>query len=393
VFTEDGQYALTADEGEPNTTYTIDPPGTVSIIDVAAVRSSDSRKAVRKVGFDRFDLPDQRALLDAEGVRIFGPGASVAQDLEPEYIAVRRNKAYVTLQENNALAIINIAGATVEKIIGLGQKDHSLPENALDASDQDSAINIRDWPIFGLYQPDAIDVIEAGGQTYLIMANEGDAREYAAYVETVRLNSASYVLDTTVFPNAAALKANTALGRLNVTTATGDLDGDGDFDRIDALGGRSVSIRDHQGNLVWDSANAFELLSKQFDGSLTVFNTTNTANSKDNRSDDKGVEPESVVVGEVHGRLYAFVGLERDSGIVVLDVTDPASPVIVNYVNNRKLPRTSSGGFQACSNTVDCGDLGPEGLTFVPASKSPTGRALLLVSNEVSSTTTIWEIE
>jgi hypothetical protein len=393
VFTEDGTYALTADEGEPNATYTIDPPGTVSIIDVAAVRSGNGGTAVRKVGFDRFDAPGQRAKLDADGIRIFGPGATVAQDLEPEYIAVRRNKAYVTLQENNALAIINVAGATVEKIVGLGLKDHSQPENGLDVSDQDNVINIRNWPVSGMYQPDAIDVIEAGGRTYLIMANEGDAREYAAYVETLRVNSSSYVLDPTTFPNAATLKANAALGRLSVTTASGDLDGDGDFDRIDVLGGRSVTIRDHQGALVWDSANAFELLSQQFDGSLTVFNTTNSANSKDNRSDDKGIEPESVVVGEVHGRLYAFVGLERDSGIVVLDVTKPTHPEIVTYVTNRKLPRNTSGGFLTCSNTVDCGDLGPEGLTFVPASKSPTGKALLLVSNEVSSTTTIWQIE
>jgi hypothetical protein len=124
-----------------------------------------------------------------------------------------------------------------------------------------------------------------------------------------------------------------------------------------------------------------------------VFNTTNTANSKDNRSDDKGIEPESVVVGEVSGRPYAFVGLERDGGIVVLDLSRPSSPEFVTYVTNRKLPRNGNVFLPCDDGTADCGDLGPEGLTFVPAGRSPTGKPLLVVSNEVSSTTTVWQID
>jgi hypothetical protein len=224
------------------------------------------------------------------------------------------------------------------------------------------------------------------------MANEGDAREYTGNVEGVRVNNAGYLLDPTTFPNAAALKSNTALGRLTVSTASGDLDGDGDFDQIHVFGGRSVSIRDHQGRLVWDSGELFERISEAFDNILTVFNTTSTANARDNRSDDKGVEPESVAVGHVSGRSYAFVGLERDGGLVVLDISNPSAPVFVTYATNRKLPRNASGGFLPCNDLNDCGDLGPEGLTFVPADRSPTGAALLLVANEVSSTPTIWEI-
>ena len=391
IFTEDGRFVLTADEGEPNAAYTIDPPGTVSIIDVTQLGTPGT---ARKVGFERFNADGQRSKLEREGVRIFGPGASVAQDLEPEYIAVRGNKAYVTLQENNALAIISIDDATVEKIVGLGLKDYSS-ESALDPSDQDGGIHIQNWPVYGLYQPDAIHAIPLNGRPYFIMANEGDAREYAGYVEALRVNSTAYVLDSFAFPNATALKANTALGRLNVSTASGDLDGDGKFDRIETFGARSISIRDQQGRLVWDSNDLLELLSAQLDNTLTVFNTTNTANSRDNRSDDKGIEPESVVVGDVGGRLYAFVGLERDGGIVVFDVSEPTAPTFVTYATNRKLPRNATGGFLACTDAPanDCGDLGPEGLTFVPADRSPTGKALLIVSNEVSSTTTIWQVE
>jgi hypothetical protein len=389
AFSEHGRYVLTANEGEPNQAYTIDPLGSVSIIDLWRLGK------VRHVTFEVFDDPDRRAKLEREGVRVFGPGASASQDLEPEYIAIEGNTAYVTLQENNGLAIIDIDDARVEKIVGLGLKDHSAAGNALDPSDQDGGIQIGNHPVFGLYQPDAIYAFRSKLRTFLIMANEGDAREYAGYVEALRLGNAGYVLDPLLFPNASTtVKPNAILGRLNVSTASGDTDGDGDFDRIDVFGARSVSIRDLHGRLVWDSGEMLERLSEQHDGTLTLFNTTNTANSRENRSDDKGIEPESVVVGDVRGRPYAFIGLERDSGIVVLDLSNPTQPSFVTYVTNRKLPRNpTTGAFLACNDVNDCGDLGPEGLTFVPAWQSPTRRAMLIVSNEVTSTTTIWQVE
>jgi hypothetical protein len=389
AFSALGRYVLTANEGEPNAAYTIDPPGSVSIIDLWRLG------AVRTVGFEQFDDPESKQQLQADGVRIFGPGASVSQDLEPEYLTIEGDTAYVTLQENNAMAIIDIDKARVEKIVGLGLKDHSLDGNGLDPSDQDGGIHIGTWPVSGLYQPDAIHAFRSRFRTFLIMANEGEAREFTGYVEALRLGNANYVLDPLTFPNALTeLKPNAALGRLNVSTATGDTDGDGDVDRIDVFGGRSVSIRDAQGRLVWDSGDRLEQLSAANDATaLNLFNTTNSANSRENRSDDKGIEPESVVVGEVKGRPYAFVGLERDSGIVVLDLSNPATPAFVAYVNNRKFPRNpTTGALLACNDTNDCGDLGPEGLTFVPAWQSPTRKPLLIVSNEVSSTTTIWQV-
>ena len=188
---------------------------------------------------------------------------------------------------------------------------------------------------------------------------------------------------------------------MNISKASGDTDGDGDFDRLDVFGARSISIRDHKGELIWDSQNFFERLSRDQDldnpaanplFSRTLFNTTNSANTRDNRSDDKGVEPESVVLGVVGGTRYAFVGLERDSGIAVFDLTNPAAPAFVTYANNRLFPKTGST-FNACNDSGNCGDLGPEGLTFVPAAQSPNGKALLIVSNEVSGTNTVWRIE
>jgi len=397
TFTRDGAYALTADEGEPssyNQSNSIDPPGSVSIIKIAELGTPT---AVRKVGFERFDNPGQREKLESDGVRIFGPNASVSQDLEPEYIATEGNKAFVTLQENNALAIINIHGASVEKIVGLGLKDHSLLGNKLDPRDNNNVIEIANWPVHGMYQPDAVSTFSDKGHTFLIMANEGDAREYLGFVEAVRFGSGAYPLDA-AFPIA---KTNAGLARLNVSLGSGDLDGDGDIDRVDVFGARSISIRDHQGRLVWDSGELLERLAQTLHGTRALFNTTNNANDFDNRSDDKGVEPESVVIGQVNGRLLAFVGLERDSGIVVLDLSVPEAPSFVTYATNRKFPVAPNVVFDCLPEDEEdndenfnvCGDLGPEGLTFVPAGQSPSGKALLIVSNEVSSTTTIWQVE
>ena len=227
------------------------------------------------------------------------------------------------------------------------------------------------------------------------MANEGDAREYLRrYVEALRLGNAAYVLDPAVFPNAAALKANTALGRLNVSTASGDLDGDGDFDRIDVFGARSVSIRDQHGPAgVGQRRHVRAAVADRSTAALTLFNTTNSANSRDNRSDDKGIEPESVVVGEVDGRPYAFVGLERDSGIVVLDVSTPTAPDFVTYANAGSSRATPTGALLAVQRHQRLRRSRPRRADLRAGGQEPDGTALLIVSNEVSSTTTVWQVQ
>ncbi|MGB5621742.1 MAG: choice-of-anchor I family protein [Gammaproteobacteria bacterium] len=379
TFTADGNTVLVANEGEPSDDYAVDPVGSVSIIDLSR---GVGKASVRTAGFERFN--NKKDKLIAQGVRIFGPGASVAQDLEPEYITVEKDgkRAYVALQEANALAVLDVRQAKIKRIIALGTKDHSEPGNELDASNRDDAINIRSWPVLGMYQPDAIASYQRNGRTYIVTANEGDSRDYDGFSEEDRVGDLP--LDPNVFPDAAALQLDENLGRLKTTVVNGDTDGDELYEEIYAYGARSFSIWSPQGKLIFDSGNEFESIT----ASLLPddFNSTNDENdSFDNRSDDKGPEPEGLALGELFGRTYAFIGLERIGGIMVYDITDPRAPVFQSYVNNRDFSAAdvSQGG---------AGDLGPEGLTFVPWWQSPNWRPLLIVGNEVSGTTTVFQI-
>ncbi len=380
TFTPDGRYVVVANEGEPNDDYTVDPQGSVSIIDVAT-------RTARTANFSAFN--GREAELRAQGVRLFGPGATAAQDLEPEYVAISPDSstAYVSLQENNAIAVVDIASATVTAVQPLGYKNHLLTDNGfgsgnkLDASDRDSAIAISNWPLFGMYQPDAIAAYEAAGSTYLVTANEGDARDYGGYSEESRIKSLT--LDPARFPDAATLQTDAQLGRLNVTTALGDTDGDGDFDALYSFGSRSFSIRRADGSLVWDSGDFFERHIAQ--NHPDSFNSDHAENdSRDSRSDNKGPEPEALALAHIGDKTFAFIGMERDSGLFVYDITDPAAPQFLQYLNLRD--------FAATDMTL-AGDLGPEGLVFVPAAESPNGEPLLLVANEVSGTLTLYRIQ
>jgi 2',3'-cyclic-nucleotide 2'-phosphodiesterase/3'-nucleotidase/5'-nucleotidase len=254
----------------------------------------------------------------------------------------------------------------VEKIFGLGFKYHRKDGNELDAGDDDGRIRIRNWPVLGMYQPDAIAQFAHGDQQYLITANEGDARDYDAFAEEQRV--ADLTLDPIAFPNAATLQDDANLGRLTVTTA---------------LGARSFSIWNARtGRLVFDSgADLEQLLANLLPDE---FNSNHEENdSFDNRSDNK-----------------------RIGGILVLDLSNPRSPEFVDYLNNRRFRDAAGEPIPTCAefdppdsdDIEDCvrpnpaaGDLGPEGLKFIPARESPNGKPLLIVGNEVSGTTTVYE--
>lgn len=416
VFTPDGKALLVANEGESNgygRADSVDPEGSVSVVDLRfasnCLRSLPGQRPVATIlrclfgGNVSMDAlvrtVDFRALnsqidtLRASGVRIYGPGATVAQDLEPEYIAVDADSktAWVTLQENNAIGVIdlsNLNAPALTRIIPLGSLDHSLPGNELDASDRDNAISIRNWPVKGLFQPDGIASYRVGRQTYYIAANEGDDRnDFIPGEETRRVSAlaTSPGLDPAVFGGTTgitALRANAALGRLTATAATTARNAAGQLTAIEVLGSRSFSIYSSDGTRVFDSGSDFETITAE--RLPNVFNASNDNNTRDDRSDNKGPEPEGVVVGTIEGRTFAFIGLERIGGVMVYDVTQPANARFVDYVNSRDFTLSPTGTAPT--------DSGPEGLAFISDKDSPTRQPLLVIGNEVSGTTAIFQI-
>ena len=457
TFTPDGEYVLTANEGEPSTDYQIDPVGSISILGVSEGQLVD----VRTAGFSAFNT--QADALRSAGVRIYGPNASVEQDLEPEYIAISSDSgtAWVSLQENNALAKVDIATATVTDILPLGYKDHGTAGNGLDVSDSDDAINIDTWPgVLGMYQPDSIAAYEVDGETLLVTANEGDSRAWGeddqaywdgdaskGFVEEFRVKhlvhvsgfdrragddlppqlrdlAAGALLNPTTFAYCGATaadpgdcRADENLGRLTVAWTDGyrkDANGDpvlfdasgnqnlaGDrlmYDNLYAYGARSFSIRDSEGQLVWDSGDQLEqyfasdacmLGANRTIPCTDYFNATHDeGDTFDNRSDNKGPEPEGVTVGQLGNKTFAFIGLERIGGVMAWDITDPTAPVLVDYLNTREDWTTADPSTVLAT----AGDLGPEGLVFIAPEDSPNGEALLVIGNEVSGTTAVYQI-
>ena len=558
TFTPDGMKILVANEGEPNDRYTVDPEGSVSIIDVSGGFANLTDANVTTADFSEFN--GQEDTLRSQGVRIFGEKSdgtpsTAAEDFEPEYIAVSADgkTAFVTLQENNAFAVLDIEQGEVTSILPLGYKDWSganptlkpfkatlegsqevVPNDStattatgnallqlnqagnalnytmtvsgldfgklaggeaqttntdddvtgihfhnaargaggpvvfgifgpaqdtddrtitinpngsttisgvwettdtaastslstfiadlqatnkdadtnlyfnihteefpmgeirgqivgssveLDASNRDGGINFANYAnLQGMYQPDAIASYQANGETYYITANEGDARirpdgdieddagnvlvEGADFNEEARIGDDEIILDSIAFPDAATLKEDENLGRLNITTTLGDTDNDGEFEQLYAYGARSFSIFNSSGELVYDSGDLIGKLTSQLVPEL--FNSQDGDTDEfDSRSDDKGAEPEGVTVGQVGDKTYAYVGLERTGGVMVFDVSNPTAASFVQYVNNE-------------------GDTSPEGLTFIDAQDSANGNSLLAVTNEGSETLSIY---
>ena len=376
TFNNDGTVVLVANEGEPNDALDNNPEGSITLVDISA--GADSASAVVSLA-DFTGFNNERASLEAEGARFNFPGATIAEDAEPEFITVLGDTAYVSLQENNAMAIVQISTSTVVDVFGLGFKDYSLPGSGLDPSNEDEGIRISNLPIQGLFQPDAITSLQVGSSRYVFTANEGDGREFGDFEDVSRIEDLT--LDPAFFPFGDQIQE--VAGRLEVTNTEGN--GPNGQQVLRTFGARSFSVWDgNTGELVWDSGDDFEQIT------ATVFpddfNSDNDENdSFDSRSDDAGPEPEAVTLGQVGDITYAFIGLERIGGIMVYDVTDPTTPVFVEYFNNRDF---SVGDVE----TEPAGDLGPEGLVFIAPEDSPNGSALLVVSNEVSGTVTVYEV-
>lgn len=417
TFTPDASKVLTANEGEPSGDYNIDPEGSISVIAMVDGMPSDT-----SVNISFSDYNGKQAELESKGMHFPNPSGrtingtlittTVAQDLEPEYITTTNDIAYVTLQENNGLAIVDLTDNSV-KVIGLGFKDWS--EFQIDAM-EDGTVSFGQYgDLYGMYMPDTIASYQWKDANFLLTANEGDAREY--FFDTLNADGEqdedlceaaggqdfdeddgclSYTeetqgrrLDYAPGSNLATIASDdpedfdfTAypLGRLTVTAALGDSDNDGEYEGLYAYGARSFTIWDSNGLVVFDSGDDFERITASIHGN--AFNNNNDENEGDSRSANKGPEPEALTVGQVGGKTYAFIGMERLGGIFVYDVTNPYNAKFVDYVINRDL---AEGGDLI-------GDSAPEGMVFVDASNSPTGNALVIIGNEVSGTVSVWQI-
>jgi hypothetical protein len=369
TFSPNGKYIVSANEGEPNEDYTLDPKGTISIIRLPGLNVSN-------LDFSSFSA--EANFLKSKGFRTPGPeGTAFAEDVEPEYVAVSHDSrtAWVTLQENNAIAKIDLHSSRIEEIFPLGFLDHNLGQNAIDASDNDDEIGVhKQWPVKGMYLPDGISAFTSFGTTFIITANEGDSRirptddnilpppndeEGDIFNEEDRIEDV--VLDPTKFPD-AAIQDDDKLGRLKITNTLGDVDGDEDYDELYSFGTRSFTIRNgSSGKIVYESGKKLEefLLEKE------------PSFYDDGRSDDKGVEPESVTTGKIGPRTLAFVALERADALVVVDVTQPSSPVYLQVLHT--------------------GDA-PEGVLFIPKHESPIHKSLVVTSCEGDGTVQVFTL-
>lgn len=384
TFSKDGKYLLVANEGEPNDDYTVNPEGSISVIDMTSGPSHLSAQDIRVASFTKEHQKSLRAL---------GPNAEDAYlNIEPEYIAVDNQSkyAYVTLQEVSAIAKIDIANASIVDVKALPYKDHSLVQNSMDTSDKDGKSELRRVPVLGLLQPDGIETYEYNGETYLVIANEGDSQDYKGYSEETRVKKIKddIQLDATYYQGYTqealddmvknGLFNDEQLGRLKVTTDQPFKNEHGIYHALVSYGGRSFSIlRGSDLEMIYDSGNdieqrILELLPERFNADYQDYNDIEV----DGRSDDKGPEVENVVVGQVGSHSYAFVGLERVGGIMIYDITNPYEPYFVKYLYD---PGNK--------------DISPEGITFESAEESPNGKPLLIASFEVSGTTSTWELD
>ncbi len=365
TFSDDGSKVIVANEGEPNGDYSVDPEGTIGVINTSDYSYTDIALDIATT-----------AANDGTAVRLGGtPSNSQTKDLEPEYVTVSGNFAYVTLQENNALAKVDLTTNTLSYIKSFGAKDYSS-QNTIDI-EENGIIQMKNYPqLFGLYQPDSIASYTYNGQTYLVTANEGDGREYP--IEDVSdtletgdaLTDESKISKLTLDPSIASAYENE--NDLKVMIDLGDTDNDGDYDKLYTYGARSFAIWDTNGDLVWDSGD--EISKKIAELQPALFNQDE--GEMDGRSGNKGGEPEALAVGTIDGVTYAFIGLERQNAILVYNITNPSNATFVDYIE-----------------TGSKGDISPEGMKFIPASDSPNGKNLLLVSYEMSGSTAIYEIK
>ena len=427
TMTEDGKMLVAANEGEPSGDYLNDPEGSVTIIDISA-GTGDEQAVVTQIDFNDFNAGQSRHS-ELDNVRLPAPhGASVSQDLEPEYVAITSdNKAVIALQENNAFATINLDTKAVESIKGLGTKSWASVADGgqgyqLDLTNKDDEFTLNSYPqLVGYYMPDSIAAFTIDGEEYVISANEGDGREYIYEATKQACDDADHdwdgddapaadelddcisytdegrgkdldvaadhpLMNESIYGVDGTIANKNAIGRIKVLM---DNDTIAANENVPTFGARSFSIWNAQGEQVFDSGSMLSEIAN----TTSHFNTSNDGQENDNRSDDKGVEPEAIEVAVINGATIAFVGLERHGGIAAFDVSKPEAPVFLDYINNRDFSAdvcTAVDDGECDNDTYNpaVGDLGPESIEYF----SREDGHYIAVGNEVSGTTTVFDL-
>lgn len=360
-FNADDTLILTADEGEPRMgAGETDPRGSVTIINTSDLSSET-------VDFTAFD--NKRDILVSRGI-VIQKDTAPSVDFEPEYIAISGNRAYISLQEANAIAVLDIKSKNFIDIYSVGYEDYSSIAVDLDKSDEtyrpETYENIK-----GIRMPDGISACTINGETYLLTANEGDSRAWPVSSEEF----VNEIKSDTSPVNGIKMKKKVTW--FDVSQYDG-LEAGMDY----IFGARSFTmfkVTESGLTEVFDSESDFEAITAKV--LPDYFNCSNEVVDIEDRSGKKGPEPESITVGTIGKRTYAFVALERISGVMMYDITEPENVVFENYINSRD--------FSADIKN----DVSPEGLYFIAADESPVKKPLLAVSNEVAGTISVIELD
>ncbi len=377
-FSADGSKLVVVNEGEFNALSLTNAPGSISVFDVSGITSGNLGTlpglGAVTTDFTAGNLSGGATITGLRNSNLAAVGTSGTfigavpdfnnasntdpNAIEPEYASIIGDKVYVSLQDNNAVAEYDLTANKWTKVTEL-----PTISQVVDASDQDGGIAINDT-VAGMPMPDTVATYSVGGKTYVVTANEGDARgddrDVSRFGDTGGNDDMDPILDTNYPATATGERAALELGRLDVSRIDGDTDADGKIDQITMLGTRSFSIWEVTGSglsLTYDSGSFFE----------TYISLNDPTGWVDGRSDNKGPEPEGLTLGVIDGETYAFIGMERTNGIFMFNVSDPDSPLFAGYV------RTQDG-----ANTP----LRPESLSFISAADSPNGQNLLVVGFE-----------
>lgn len=378
-----GQYVLAANEGEPNQDYSHDPAGSITFI---KINNNIPETTSQQLTFDNIHIPDDVIIKESIKKTAANPSADLGKDLEPEYIAISQDSktAWVSLQENNAFAVIDLSAANpkISKVVGLGFKDHNLAQNKIDILDDGKGKLENIAGLYGIYMPDSIVAVNIAGQDYIVSANEGDGRDYQNYSNESKVKKIQDKLADNLahMKNYPDLKIQTELGKNSA----------GLYEKLYAFGGRSFSIWDKNGKQVYDSGAR---IAEQVLKAVPDFLNSQKLLS-DDRSPKKGTEPEAIEVAKIGSQVFAFVGLERQGGFMVFDISNVHDVQFIKYIHNRNYDKTlvTNKGKYTQEGMQKVGDLAPESIKYIAPQDNHLQKPLLIVANEVSGSTSVYQI-